>query len=151
MKKLASISMASGPVWALRAGAAIALTVASFVVFRNRYHGDCLIPGYYYNEADDLLRFLIFPALFLVGFIWALSELVYPWLLLRGRRPSDARLLSVWVALAAYTAVAFVAWMVSPVPIDDGDDKGIRALTSVFWSVRILAETGNFSYLSCGY
>lgn len=142
---------ALGVIWALRASAAIALTVASFVVFRNRYHGDCLIPGYYYSEVDDVLRFLIFPTLFLVGFIWALSELVYPWLLLRGVRPLAARLLSMGVALATYTAVASAAWMLSPVPIDDGDDKGIRALTSVFWSVRLLAETGNFSYHSCGY
>ena len=151
MKKLASLRTVLGVTWALRACMAIALTVASFVALRNRYHGDCLIPGYYYNEADDLLRFLIFPALFLVGFIWSLSELVYPWLLLKGMRRLPARLLSIALGLVTYTAVASVAWALSPVPMEDGDDKGIRALTSVFWSVRLLAETGNFSYYSCGY
>jgi len=124
---------------------AIALTVASFVVFRNRYHGSCLVPDY------DLLWFLILPALFLVGFIWSVSELVYPWLLLKGMRRLPARLLSIALGLAIYTAVASVAWTLSPVPIENGDDKGFRALTSVFWSVGFLAETGNFSYHSCGY
>jgi hypothetical protein len=145
MKKLAWLSMAPGLIWALRACAAIALTVASFVALRNRYHGGCLIPDY------DLLWFSILPPLFLIGFIWALSELVYPWLLLKGMRRLDARWLSIALGLTAYAAVACVAWALSPVPVVEMDDNWSRVFTSVFWSVGFLAETGNFSHHSCGY
>jgi hypothetical protein len=148
--------MAPGPIWALRACAAIALTVASFVELRNRYHGGCLIPGYQSDGTDDLLRFLIFPTLFLIGFIWSLSELVYPWLLLKGMRRLDARWLSIALGLAVYAAVS-VGWMIPPVPVERGQSRWedgrwqIQEFTSVFWSVRVLAETGNFSHTSCGY
>lgn len=153
MKKLASLSMAPGPIWALRACAAIALTVASFAALRNRYHGWCIIPnwpGYGSSDLTDFLLFLIFPTLFLIGFIWAFSELVYPWLLLKGMRRPDARWLSIALGLAIYTAVGFAAWWLEPLPYDDRT-TGVRAFISVFWSVGVLFETGNFSQLSCGY
>jgi hypothetical protein len=144
MKRLAWLGMAPGLIWVLRACSAIALTVASFVALRNRYHGGCLIPDY------DLPWFLILPTLFLIGFIWAVSELVYPWLLLKGMRRLRGRLVSIALGLTPYVAVACVACALSPVPVDI-HDNWFRAFTSGFWSVGFLAETGNFSHYSCGY
>ena len=129
----------------LRIAAALALAVGSFVGLRQRYHGDCVIPDY------DPFLFLLLPVLFLAGFVWLTSELACLLALATGMRPLPARLLSIAAALAAYTVVAYVAWLSAPVPSDQRDNDAFRALMSAFWSVGFLFKSGNFSDVSCGY
>jgi len=133
--------------WALRTSAAVALTAGSLIEFRNRYYGDCVILGDGLGDGDFLL-FLFFPVLFLIGFVWALSELAYPLLVVMGVRLP--RLASITLGVSTYAIVGLAAWLMWPVPVDI-HEQGFRAFTSGFWSIGFLLETGNFSHHSCGY
>ena len=135
--------------WALRTSAAVALTAGSLIEFRNRYHGDCVIPGDGLGDGDFLL-FLFFPVLFFLGFIWSVSELVHPLVLRLGMFRLPARAASIAVGLVIYGVVGFAAWLMWPVPVDI-HEQGFRAFVSGFWSIGFLLETGNFSHHSCGY
>lgn len=132
---------------ALRGSAAIVLTVASLVALRNRYHGSCVVPGDSLGDGDFLL-FLLLPVLFLIGFVWALSELAYPLLLAMGVRLP--RVAAIALGLGVYGIVGWVAWLMWPVPVDI-HEQDFRAFVSAFWSLGFLLETGNFSHHSCGY
>ena len=146
LSKKATISWVT---WGLRVSAALVLTVASFVAFRNRYHGSCVIPGDGLSDADFLL-FLFFPVVFFLGFVWSASELVHPLVPLLGMPRLPARAASIAVGLAVYGVVAIAAWLMWPVPVDI-HEQGFRAFVSAFWSIGFLLETGNFSHHSCGY
>ena len=135
--------------WALRTSAAVALTAGSLMEFRNRYHGSCVVPGDSLGDGDFLL-FMSFPVLFFLGFVWSLSELVYPLVLRLGMSRLPARSASIAVGLIAYGIGGGVAWLMWPVPVDIHEQGG-RAFLSGFWSIGFLAETGNFSHHSCGY
>jgi hypothetical protein len=124
----------------LRVAGALALAVGSFVALRQRYHGDCIFPDY------DPELFLLLPVLFLIAFVWLISELACPLLSGVGMR----RLVSIALGLATYAAVAGVAWALEP-SLKYEHGAGFRALMSVFWSVGFLLKTGNFSDYSCGY
>jgi len=144
LSKKATISWVT---WGLRVSAALVLTVASFVAFRNRYHGSCVIPGDGLGDGEFVL-FLLLPALFFMGFVWSLSELAYPLLLVMGVRLP--RLASIALGASTYAIVGFAAWLMWPVPVDI-HEQGFRAFVSAFWSIGFLLETGNFSHHSCGY
>jgi len=141
--------VASWAIWAFRTSAAIAITAGSLIEFRNRYHGDCVIPGDGLADGDFLL-FLLFPVLFFLGFVWSASELVHPLVARLGMSRLPARVSSIAVGLAVYGVVAFAAWLMWPVSVDI-HDQGFRAFISGFWSIGFLLETGNFSHHSCGY
>ena len=130
----------------LRMLAAAVLLAVSCAGQRFVYHGWCVWPS-----DGELFRFLAFPALFFVAFVWLTAELL-------GRALSFVRLprLVTWpvttlAALAIYVAIAAVFWQANATPVDAADDTHPRALISFFWSVAILVETGNFSDYSCGY
>jgi len=130
----------------LRMVVAAALLGVSFAAQRFIYHGWCVWPS-----DGEFFRFLAFPALFFVAFVWLVAELT-------GRALSFVRLprLITWpvttlAALAVYVAIAGAFWQANATPADAADDVSPRALISFFWSVAVLVETGNFSDYSCGY
>jgi len=142
MKERAITWVTSKPL--LRVAAALALAVGSFVALRQRYHGDCIFPDY------DPELFLLLPVLFLIAFVWLISELACPLLAVAGMRRLAARLVSIALGLTTYAAVAGVAWALEPA-LKYEHGAGFRALMSVFWSVGFLLKSGNFSDYSCGY
>ncbi len=131
---------------ALRAAVAVAIAAGSFVALRYSFHGDFIIPT---HDTLRLLWFAALPATFIIGFVWLVSELAYPLVLVWGRRTVSARRQAVVAGVAAYLAVGIAGWMLAPELPRYLDIS--REWAWIFWPVAMLAMSGNFSDVACGY
>ena len=132
----------------LRLAVALMVAVGSFATLRGLYRGVCIMP--FVDCLSAVIWFFVLPALFLASFVWLLSELTYPMALSTGARPAQARLFSVGAGLLVYAIVGYIVWLGSPVPRYPPWETAYRAIFSVFWSVGVLVETGNFKTYACG-
>ncbi len=132
----------------LIAGIALAVATASFVLFRERYHGACVFPN---DDTTEFAIFWLFPLLFLFAFVVLVSVVTRPLLSTPALRPAQAWLLSIGLALTTYALIGFVVWLTNPVPIGvDWGEPIERALYSALWPIGLLVETGNFGRYACG-
>ncbi len=138
---------------ALRAAVAFAVTAGPFLALRYAFHGDCIIPTYHpHSSSYYVFRAYLFAALsltFIIGFVWLVSELVYPFVLKLGGRGIPARLLAVSAGVAGYAVIGVAGWLLAPeVPPHQDLSKGWYWS---FWHIAMLLMSGNFSSYGCGY
>ena len=131
------------------------VAMAPMVSFVLGYGGGCIM-WYFDNFAQLLLvnAFLLFglPPLFLLGFIWLVSELVRLALLGAGLDSGVAWLPAVAIAVALYAAIGTAIWTQSPIPeefYEHERDSG-RLYTSIYWPIGIRVLDGTTSKYTCG-
>ncbi len=131
-----------------RARGAVAGTIAagSFLALRYAFHGDCLIPTY---NALRLSLFATLPVAFIFGFVWLVSELVYPVVLMWGVSAVSKRRQAVLAGMAGYVAIGIAGWLLAPELPRYLDVS--RQWVWIFWPVAMLIMSGNFSNVACGY
>jgi hypothetical protein len=128
----------------VRLALALALAAGSFYSLRELYYGSCVIPGYQWHWP----LFYMLPALFAVAAIWfgsELARLVTPAFVKR----STSWAIAIAASMLAYVAIAGVVWVMDPTPKRPFDFP-YRGFMSVFWSLGILMESGNFDEHACG-
>ena len=138
---------------ALRGLAAAAIASASFIWFRQRFYGDCIIPFPRYVYDDTEIYWFLFPLLvFVVGFVWLISEAAFPLMLLSGGRVAPSRAQTVLAGVAVYIAIGASGYLLAPeLPGGLVYQEGYREFVWAFWPAGMLVMSGNFSNVECGY
>jgi len=128
------MAVAMGP--ALRGAVAAAIAAGAFITLRQTFHGDCLIPTY------DVLRlfwFFSLPIVFVVAFVWLISEAATPLIMLLGRA-GPTRVQAILAGVVVYVAIGASGYLLAP------DLPG-----GLFYQQGMLVMSGNFSHEARGY
>jgi hypothetical protein len=137
---------------ALRIAGAFGVTAFSFWLFWHDYHDYCLFPS---NGDLYSCLFYILPIVFMLGFIWLVSEAVHPLLLAAGLRRHLPWLVAIVTAATVYAAVGFLGHVTtSTMPRYHGYsyDDFDRRYVWVFWVIGVQMKTGSdFGVEKCGY
>lgn len=144
------MAVLAGP--AARGAAAVAIAAGSFVWFRQRFHGDCIIPFPNRVFDDTEIYWFAFPLLlFTIAFVWLISEAVTPLIMLLGSRAAPTRAQAILAGVSFYAAIGVAGYLLAPeLPGSLVYQEWYREFVWAFWPAGMLVMSGNFSNVECG-